>query len=128
MQAQEGNIYFTELAERVEYGNYDVLQVDTRTSTTSTASTTSSTSSISVSSSTGTTRTTTTTTTSTTTTTTTKVEENRILCGCNHLSSFGGAFMSFVALIKEALLYVFIYIDNINRLRYTYRSNLIVIE
>ena len=24
MQAQEGNIYFTELAERVEYGNYDI--------------------------------------------------------------------------------------------------------
>ena len=23
LQAQEGNIYFTELAERVEYGNYD---------------------------------------------------------------------------------------------------------
>ena len=25
MQAQEGNIYFTELAERVEYGDYDLL-------------------------------------------------------------------------------------------------------
>ena len=25
LQAQEGNIYFTELAERVEYGNYVII-------------------------------------------------------------------------------------------------------
>ena len=29
MQAQEGNIYFTELAERVEYGNYDTHYIAT---------------------------------------------------------------------------------------------------
>ena len=28
LQAQEGNINFTELAERVEYGNYEIVLFD----------------------------------------------------------------------------------------------------